>query len=156
MNAHILHLPFCCPSLSFTSLLVSFYHILPLLLLDCKYITTALSCTHYYFDHSFVIEMLALCFFTKLRWLSNVSKILQVDVVYVGTIHPSHLHCVQLMLKYGKPVLCEKPLTMNVRDTSLLIENFTKSGVFLMEVKYLYGGGGGGEWERTGILKLHI
>ena len=58
----------------------------------------------------------------------------QVDVVYIGTIHPTHLHCVQLMLKCGKPVLCEKPLTMNVRDTSLLIENFTKSGVFLMEV----------------------
>ena len=59
---------------------------------------------------------------------------MQIDVVYIGTIHPTHMQCVQLMLKSGKSVLCEKPLTMNVQDTKSLIQSATNCGVFLMEV----------------------
>ena len=59
---------------------------------------------------------------------------MQVDVVYVGTIHPTHRQCVQLMLENGKSVLCEKPLTMSVQDTLQLAEISSKSGQFLMEV----------------------
>lgn len=59
---------------------------------------------------------------------------LQIDVVYIGTIHPTHLYAAQLMLQCGKPVLCEKPLTMNIQDTASLIEKANKCGVFLMEV----------------------
>ena len=40
----------------------------------------------------------------------------EVDAVYVGTIHPQHLSCVKACLKAGKPVLCEKPVTMNARE----------------------------------------
>ena len=60
---------------------------------------------------------------------------LQIDVVYIGTIHPTHLRVAQQMLHSGKPVLCEKPLTMNALDTASLIQSATKSGVFLMEVR---------------------
>ena len=60
---------------------------------------------------------------------------LQIDVVYIGTIHPTHLRVAQQMLYSGKPVLCEKPLTMNALDTASLIQSATKSGVFLMEVR---------------------
>ena len=55
-------------------------------------------------------------------------------MVYVGTIHPTHLSCVELMLSCGKSVLCEKPLTMNVQDTHSLIQTATKKNIFLMEV----------------------
>ena len=63
---------------------------------------------------------------------------MQVDVVYVGTIHPTHKQCVQLMLKSGKSVLCEKPLTMNVQDTKSLIQLATNCELFLMEVCLFY------------------
>lgn len=63
---------------------------------------------------------------------------MQIDVVYIGTIHPTHLYAAQLMLQCGKPVLCEKPLTMNIQDTASLIEKANKSGVFLMEVTTFY------------------
>ena len=56
-----------------------------------------------------------------------------VDVVYIGAIHPAHLACAKLMIEAGKPVLCEKPLTMNAHDTSALIALARERGVFLME-----------------------
>ena len=58
----------------------------------------------------------------------------QVDVVYVGTIHPAHYTCVTLMLENGKPVLCEKPLTVNMQDTASLVKKSSENGLFLMEV----------------------
>ena len=73
---------------------------------------------------------------TKLKNTIVVSALfpLQVDVVYVGTIHPAHCHCVKVMLQSGKAVLCEKPLTMNINDTKSLIQTAKDCGVFLMEV----------------------
>ena len=59
---------------------------------------------------------------------------LQVEVVYVGTIHPTHYSCVKLMLDNGKSVLCEKPLTMSVKDTVSLTEMAKDRGIFMMEV----------------------
>ena len=41
----------------------------------------------------------------------------EIDVVYIGTIHPTHISCAQKMIECGKPVVCEKPLTMNAADT---------------------------------------
>lgn len=60
--------------------------------------------------------------------------VMKVDVVYVGTIHPHHLTCVLKMFEAKKPVLCEKPLTMNAKDTATLIEAAQGKGLFLMEV----------------------
>ncbi|XP_067001936.1 trans-1,2-dihydrobenzene-1,2-diol dehydrogenase [Anabrus simplex] len=56
-----------------------------------------------------------------------------VDVVYVGTIHPYHLSISKLMLENGKPVLCEKPLTMNWKQTEELILLAREKKLFLME-----------------------
>ena len=58
----------------------------------------------------------------------------QVDVVYVGTIHPKHYETVLKMFEKKKPVLCEKPLTMNPKDTAALISAAKESNLFLMEV----------------------
>ena len=61
----------------------------------------------------------------------------EVDVVYVGTIHPTHLATSTMALSKGKPVLCEKPLTMNVRDTETLISIAKESGLFFMEANWM-------------------
>ena len=44
-----------------------------------------------------------------------------IDVVYIGTLNPQHFEIAKLMLNHGKHVLCEKPLTMNLKQTTELI-----------------------------------
>ena len=55
--------------------------------------------------------------------------------MYVGTIHVTHLSIVLKMFERKKPVLCEKPLTMNAQNTATLIEAAKKNNIFLMEVR---------------------
>ena len=55
------------------------------------------------------------------------------DVVYIGTIHQTHFTCAKKMMSAGKPVLFEKPLTMNGKDTKELIKFATEKEVFLLE-----------------------
>ena len=57
-----------------------------------------------------------------------------VDIVYVGTIHPTHYDCCMKMFEYNKHVLCEKPMTMNAIQTKQLIETAKNKQLFLMEV----------------------
>jgi dihydrodiol dehydrogenase / D-xylose 1-dehydrogenase (NADP) len=57
----------------------------------------------------------------------------QVDVVYIGTIHPTHAACTKLMMDAGKPVVCEKPLTMNAKDTKELIQLAKDKNLFFLE-----------------------
>ena len=56
-----------------------------------------------------------------------------IDVIYIGTIHQTHLSTACKMLEAGKAVLCEKPLTMNATETKQLIELAKSKNVFLME-----------------------
>lgn len=55
------------------------------------------------------------------------------DVVYIGTLHPQHFDIAKLMLNHGKHVLCEKPLTMNLKQTTELINLAKQKKLFLME-----------------------
>ena len=57
-------------------------------------------------------------------------------MVYVGNIHVQHLQSVLMMFEAGKSVLCEKPMTTSVKDTTTLIQAARDKGVFLMEVGY--------------------
>ena len=58
-----------------------------------------------------------------------------VEVVYIGTIHPQHApHC-KLALSHGKHVLCEKPMTMNLKQTKEVFELAKAKGLFVMEVR---------------------
>ncbi len=59
-----------------------------------------------------------------------------VDAVYVGTIHPLHLPCVRLCLEAGKPVLCEKPVTINAGELEEILELAKKKKVFFMEAMW--------------------
>jgi predicted dehydrogenase len=57
----------------------------------------------------------------------------QVDGIYVSTPHRFHFENVLQCLNAGKPVLCEKPLTVNADETRRLIKASQKNKVFLME-----------------------
>ena len=46
----------------------------------------------------------------------------RVDAIYIATPHRFHFDNVRLCLNAGKPVLCEKPLTVNAAETRQLIE----------------------------------
>lgn len=56
-----------------------------------------------------------------------------VDVVYIANINPQHFHTAILMLQSGKNVLLEKPLTLNRRQTQILIWLARVNNVFLAE-----------------------
>ncbi|MEI6169016.1 MAG: Gfo/Idh/MocA family oxidoreductase [bacterium] len=60
----------------------------------------------------------------------------EVDVVYVATPHPMHLEAAMLCMKAKKAVLCEKPFTLNARDSQELIECARRENVFLMEAMW--------------------
>ena len=57
----------------------------------------------------------------------------QVDAVYIATPHRYHFEMARDALLAGKPVLCEKPLCVNVAETKALIDLSRSTGVFLME-----------------------
>ncbi len=56
-----------------------------------------------------------------------------VDAVYIATPHRFHFDNTMLCLNAGKPVLCEKPLTVNAAETKILIETAKEKKVFLLE-----------------------
>jgi predicted dehydrogenase len=60
----------------------------------------------------------------------------QVDVVYVATPHPMHHGNALLALQAGKPVLVEKPFTMNAAEARELVETARSKRLFLMEAMW--------------------
>src|SRR5262245_8730608 len=56
----------------------------------------------------------------------------EVDVVYVATPHSAHFEATMLCLAAGRPVLCEKPFTLDLATATRLIEVARDHGVFLM------------------------
>jgi predicted dehydrogenase len=59
-----------------------------------------------------------------------------VDVVYVATPHPMHHAGALLALGAGKPVLVEKPFTMNAAEAQELVTTARAEGLFLMEAMW--------------------
>ncbi len=55
------------------------------------------------------------------------------DAVYIATPHRFHFDNAMLCLNAGKPILCEKPLTVNSMETKILIETAKEKNVFLLE-----------------------
>lgn len=56
-----------------------------------------------------------------------------VEVVYIGVLNPQHVSIGQLCLEHGKHILCEKPLCLNLKETSALIKMAQEKQLFLME-----------------------
>jgi predicted dehydrogenase len=60
-----------------------------------------------------------------------------VDVVYVATPHALHREHVELAFEAGKPVLCEKSLTLNAADAEHLVALARERNLFLMEAMWM-------------------
>lgn len=60
-----------------------------------------------------------------------------VDVIYVATPHGRHVEDVLTCFEAGKAVLCEKALTLNTADTSSLIDEARKRGLFFAEAMWM-------------------
>jgi predicted dehydrogenase len=56
-----------------------------------------------------------------------------IDAIYIAIPHRFHVEQALRCLEAGKAVLCEKPLTVNAREASLLIETARAKRVFLLE-----------------------
>jgi predicted dehydrogenase len=60
-----------------------------------------------------------------------------VDVIYVATPHVAHLDAAMVCLDGGKPVLCEKPMTLDRATSAHLVEQARARGLFLMEAMWM-------------------
>lgn len=56
-----------------------------------------------------------------------------IDAVYIASPHSFHFEQAQAALEAGKPVLCEKPLTVNAEQTQMLMNLAEEKDLFLME-----------------------
>lgn len=61
----------------------------------------------------------------------------EVDVIYVATPHGRHLEDVRLCFAAGKPVLCEKAMTMNADDSATLVAEARQLGLFFAEAMWM-------------------
>jgi predicted dehydrogenase len=59
-----------------------------------------------------------------------------VDIVYVASPHSHHLEHGRLALEAGKPVLVEKPLTLDAAQAEELVALARERGLFLMEAMW--------------------
>ncbi len=57
----------------------------------------------------------------------------KVDAVYIATPHRFHYQQTLQCLEAGKPVLCEKPLTVNAAQSQQLVDLARSKNLFLME-----------------------
>jgi len=60
----------------------------------------------------------------------------EVDVIYVATPHPMHRDNAILALQAGKPVLVEKPFTMNAAEAREIVGVARENGLFAMEAMW--------------------
>jgi len=59
-----------------------------------------------------------------------------IDVVYIALPHTEHKKMAKVCLENRKAVLCEKPMTINSKETEELIEIAGQNKVFLMEAMW--------------------
>ncbi len=56
-----------------------------------------------------------------------------VDAVYISSLHHQHFSHSMLALEAGKPVLCEKPFTVNAKETEKIFNTAKEKNLFSME-----------------------
>lgn len=60
------------------------------------------------------------------------------DAVYIATPHTSHFEYAKKALEKGKPVLCEKPVTVSERDAKILVDTAKANGVYFCEAMWTW------------------
>ncbi|KAK7099402.1 hypothetical protein V1264_003545 [Littorina saxatilis] len=63
----------------------------------------------------------------------DLAKDPNVEIAYVGAIHPVHFKICMLLLEHGKHVLCEKPLTLTLQEAKDVIAKAKEKKLFFME-----------------------
>ncbi len=66
----------------------------------------------------------------------ELAKDPEIDIIYIGTPHTEHTANSALCIREGKAVLCEKPFTVNQKETEYLISLAREHKVFLMEAMW--------------------
>jgi predicted dehydrogenase len=87
--------------------------------------------------------------------LTELLRTRDVDAGYIATPHAFHAEEAARCLRAGMPVLCEKPLTVNLRQAQALAELSRKLDVFLMEAlwtRFLPAYDTVGGWLREGRI----
>lgn len=59
-----------------------------------------------------------------------------VDLIYVATPHSVHYDCVKLCIENNKPVICEKPFTVNAKQAKEIFDLSKEKGVFVTEAMW--------------------
>lgn len=61
-----------------------------------------------------------------------------IDGVYIATPHTSHVEYAVKAMKMGKPVLCEKPVGVSVKDVDILINSAKETDVYFCEAMWTW------------------
>ena len=61
-----------------------------------------------------------------------------VDGVYIATPHTSHVEYAVKAMKMGKPVLCEKPVGVSVKDVDILINTAKETDTYFCEAMWTW------------------
>ena len=61
----------------------------------------------------------------------------EIDVIYIATPHNSHAALSIAALKAGKAVLCEKPVTLTLKEFLPVVETARKNDLFFMEAMWM-------------------
>ena len=73
------------------------------------------------------------------KWYDDAQRLIedpQVNAVYVATPPYAHMKWAMAAIDAGKPVYCEKPLTLNYADTARLVRYAQEKGVPLLSAYY--------------------
>lgn len=79
----------------------------------------------------------------------------EVEIVYIGTLHPIHKENVLTLLAAGKSILCEKPFTVTAAEAREIVALARQRGLFAMEAmwtRYLPVIRQAREWLRSGVI----
>ncbi len=57
------------------------------------------------------------------------------EIVYVATMHINHAALSKMMLESGKHVLCEQPMTMNLRQAEEVLAVAKEEGKLFVDVR---------------------
>ena len=63
----------------------------------------------------------------------ELAKCADIDVIYIATPHVFHYENTMMCLREGKSVICEKPMSMNSRQSKEMIDLAKSKNLFLME-----------------------
>lgn len=78
-----------------------------------------------------------------------------VDIIYIGTLHPMHKDQALACLNAGKAVICEKPFTINAAEAEEIVRVAREKKLFVMEAmwtRYLPPIVQVREWLKEGVI----